>query len=94
MSTRRGRTIRIFLEVKCDFRSLFLFDSVILGFLTILKNCQASSTFQAVNSTWLLRCQRHVRPLFEMKWKPRAFCRISTGDSDILSSCDMNDEHV
>ena len=24
----------------------------------------------------------------------RAFSRVSTGDSDILSSCDMNDEHA
>ena len=38
--TRRGRTIRTLLEVKWEFRSLFLFG--ILGFLTILKNCQAS----------------------------------------------------
>ena len=29
----------------------FLFDTVILGFLPILKNCQASSKFEAVNST-------------------------------------------
>ena len=82
------------LEVKWEFRSLFLYDTVILGFLTILKNCQASSTFEAVNSTWLSNCQRHVTPLFEMKWRPSAFCRVSAGDSDILSSCDMNDEHA
>ena len=82
------------LEVKWEFRSLFLFDTVILGFLTILKNCQVLSTFEAVNSTWLSSYQRDVRPLFEMKWRPRAFCRLSTGDSDILSFCDMNDEHA
>ena len=82
------------LEVKLEFRSLFLFDTVIFGFLTILKHCQASSKFEAVNSTWLSTCQRHVRPIFEMKWRPRAFSRVSTGDSDILSSCDMNDEHA
>ena len=29
-----------------------------------------------------------------MKWRPRDFSRVSTGDSDILSSCDMNDEHA
>ena len=67
------------------FRYLFLFDKVILGFLTILKNCQASSKFEAVNSTWLSSCQRHVRPIFEIKWRPRAFSRVSTGDSYILS---------
>ena len=67
---------------------------MILGFLTILKNCQASSKFEAVNSTWLSSCQKHVRPIFEMMWRPRAFSRVSTGDSDILSSFDMNDEHA
>ena len=86
-------TIRTLLEVKWEFRPLFLFDTVILGFLTILKNCQASSKFEAVNYTWL-SCKRHVRPLSEMKWRPRAFCRVPTGDSYILSSCDMNDEHA
>ena len=82
------------LEVKWEFRSLFLFDSVILGFLSILKNCQASSKFEAVNSTWLSRCQRHVTPNFEMKWTPRAFSTVSTVDSDILSSFDINDEQA
>ena len=67
---------------------------MILGFLNILKTCQALSKFESVNSTWLSSCQRHVRPIFEMKWRRRAFSRVSTGDSDILSSSDMNDEHA
>ena len=75
-------------------RGSLSFDTVILGFLTIFKNCQASSTFEAVNSTWVSSCQRDVRTLFVMRWRPRTFCRVSTGDSDILSSCDMNDEHA
>ena len=33
----RGRKIQTLLEVKWEFRSLFLFDTVLLGFLTILK---------------------------------------------------------
>ena len=82
------------MEVKWEFRSLFLFDTVILGFLIILKNCQARAKFEAVNSTWFCISQRHVRPIFEMKWRPRSFSRVCTGDSDILSSCDMNDEHA
>ena len=86
--------IQTLLEVKWEFRSLFLFDTVILGFLTIFKNCQASSKFEGVNPTWLSSCQRHVRPIFETKWRPRVFSRVSTGDTDILSSCDMNDEHA
>ena len=82
------------LELKWEFRALFLFDTVILGFLSILKSFQASSKFEAVNSTWLSSCQRHVRSPFEMRWRPRAFSRVSTGDSDILSHCDVNDEHA
>ena len=35
MLTRRGRKIQTLLEVKWEFRSLFLFDTVILGCLTI-----------------------------------------------------------
>ena len=89
----RGRTIRTLLEVKWEFRSLFLFDTEILRFLTVLEKCQASSKFEAVKSPCLSSCQRHVRPHFEMKWRPTAFCRVPTGDSDIVSSCDMNDEH-
>ena len=73
---------------------VFIFVTVILGFLTILKNCQALSKFETVNFTWLSSCQRHVRPIFEMKWRPRDFSRVSAGDSDILSSCDVNDEHA
>ena len=41
--------------------------------LTILKNSQASSKLEAVNSTWLSICQRHVRPISEMKWRPSLF---------------------
>ena len=50
------------LEVKWESRSLFLFDTVILGFLTILKNCQASSKFEAVNSTWLSNVKGMLGP--------------------------------
>ena len=82
------------LEVKWVFGSLFLFDTEIFGFLTIFKNCQASLKFEAVYSTWLSSCQRHVRPLCEMKCRPRAFGSFSTGDTDILSCCGMNDEHA
>ena len=77
-----------------DSKYHFLFDTVILGFITIFKNCQASSTFEAVYSTSLSSYQRDVRPLFEMRGRPRAFSSVSTGDSDIVSSCDMSDEHA
>ena len=87
-------TIRTLLEVRSDTEDHFLFDTVILGYLTIFKNCQASSSFEAAHSTWPSMCQSDVRPLFDLRWRHRAFCRVSTGDSFILSSCDMNDEHA
>ena len=80
--------------MRSDTEDHFLFDTVILEFLTIYKNCQASSTFEAVNSTWLSSSQRDVRPVFEMRCRSRAFGRVSKGDSDILSSCYMKDEHA
>ena len=70
----------------------FLVGTVLLGFITIFKKCQASSTSEAVNSVCLSWWQNDVRPLVEMRWWPRAFCRFFTGDLDILSSFDMNDE--
>ena len=42
------------LEMRSDTEDHFLFDTVILGLLTIFKNCQALSPFEAVNSTWPL----------------------------------------
>ena len=39
----------------------------ILGFLSIFKKSQPSSSFEALNSTCLLRCQRDVRPPVEMR---------------------------
>ena len=76
----------------CGTKGHFLVGTVILGLLTIFKNCQALSTFEALEFTSLSRCQRDVNPLVHMRWRPRAFCRVSTGDSDIFSSCDMKDD--
>ena len=84
--------MRTLLEVRCETEGHFQVGAVILRFLTILKKCQASSTFATLNSACLSMCQRYMRPLVEMMWTPRAFCRVFTVDSDILSSCDMNDE--
>ena len=81
-------------EVRRETEGHFLFGTVILGFLTIFKKCQASSAFEALNSASLSKCQREVRPLVEMRWRPWAFCKVSTGDSDKLSSCDMKDDPV
>ena len=40
----------------------------------------------------LSRGQRDVRPPVQMRRKPIAFSRVSTGDSDMPSSCEMKDE--
>ena len=70
----------------------FLVGTVILGFLSIFKKSQASSPYEALNSMCLSRGQRDVRPPVQMRWKTMAFSRVSTGDSDIPSSCEMKDE--
>ena len=92
ISTRLGRTIQMLLEVSCGTEGHFLVCRVILGFLTVFKKCQASSVFEALKSASLSSCQMDVRPLVQMRWRTRALCWVSIGDSDILSSFDMKDE--
>ena len=70
----------------------FLFGTVILGLLSIFKKSQASSPYEALNSMCLSRVERDVRPLGQMRQKPTDFSRVSTGDSDMPSSCEMKDE--
>ena len=64
---------------------------VILGFVSIFKKSQALPPFEALNSAWLSRCQKDVRPPVQMRQGPGAFSKVSTGDSDIPSSCEMKD---
>ena len=70
----------------------FLFGTVILGLLSIFKKSQASSPYESWNSVCLLRVQRDVRHPVQMRRKPVALSRVSTGDSDMPSSCEMKDE--
>ena len=92
ISTRLGRAIWTLFEVRRKTKGPFLVATVILGFLSIFKKSQATSPFEALNSACLSRCQRDVRPPVQMRRRSRAFSRVSTGDSDITSSCEMNDE--
>ena len=69
----------------------FLFATVILGFLTIFKRSQASSPFEALSSACLSRCQRDVSPPVKVRRGPSSFSSVSTGYSDIPSSCEMKD---
>ena len=70
----------------------FLIGTVILGFLSNLKKSKASSPFEALNSVCLSRCQSDVIPPVQVRRRPTTFSRVSTGDSDISSSCDMKYE--
>ena len=70
----------------------FLVGTVILGVLSIFKKSQASSPYEALNSVCLSGDQKVVRPPVQMRQKPIAFSRVSTGDSDMPSSCEMKDE--
>ena len=77
------------LEVRQETKFHFLFDTVILGILSIFKKSQASSPYEALNSVCLSRVPRDVRPPVQMTRKPMAFSRVSTGDSDMPSYCEM-----
>ena len=70
----------------------FQFGTVILGLLSIFKKSQASTPYEAFNSVCLSSVQRDVRTPVQMRRKPMAFSMVSTGDSDMPSSCEMKDE--
>ena len=53
---------------------------------------QASSPCESLYSVCLSKGERNVRPPFQMRRTPMAFSRVSTGDSDMPSSCEMKDE--
>ena len=91
ISTRLGHAIRMLLDMRQDTECPFLVATVILVFLSIFKKSQASSPFEALNSVCLSRYQRDVRPPVQMSRGPRAVSRVSTGYSDIPSSCEMKD---
>ena len=80
------------LEVRRETKHPFLVGTVILGFLSIFKKSQASSPFEVLNSALLSGYQRDVRPPVQMRQSPKAFCRVSTGDSHVPSSREMKGE--
>ena len=84
--------MRTLVEVTQETEVHFLVGRVILEFLSIFKNVQASSSYEALKSMCLSRGQRVVRPHVQMRQTLTAFSRVSTGDSDIPSSCDMKHE--
>ena len=92
ISLRLGSAIGMLLEVRRETQCPFPVATVILGFLSFLKKSQASSPFEALNCECLSRCQRDVIPPVQMRRRLTAFSRVSKGDSDIPSSCDMKHE--
>ena len=87
-----GGKIQRFLEVTREAKLPLLVGTVILVFLSIFTNSQASSPFEALNLVHLSKSQMDVRPSVQKKMRTLAFSRVSTGDSDIPSSCEMKDE--
>ena len=89
---RLGRKIRTLLEVSQKTKAHFLVGTVILGFLSIFQKSQSSSPFEALNSVCLSRYHSDVIPPIQMRRRTMDFSRVSTGDSDIPSSCEMKHE--
>ena len=87
-----GRKIQTLLEVSRESKLPILVGTVILVFLSLLKKSQASSPFEALNPGHLSKSQMDVRPSVQKRLRTMAFSRVSTGDSDNPSSCEMKDE--
>ena len=73
-------------------KRLLLVGTVILVFLSIFTKSQASSPFEALNSAQLTKSQMDVKPSLQKRLRTMAFPRVSTGVSDMPSSCEMKDE--
>ena len=80
------------LEVSREAKLPLLVGTVILVFLSIFTKSQASSPFEALNSAHFSKSQMDVRPFLQKRLRTMAFSRVSTGDSDIPSPCEMKDE--
>ena len=91
-SLRFGRAIGTPLYLSLGTQVPFPGATVILGFLSVFNGIQASSPSEALNSKFLSNFQRHVRPPVEMRRGTTAFSKVSTGDSDIPSPCEIQDD--
>ena len=92
ISTRHGRVIWTLLDVSRETEGPFLVARRILVFLSIFNKSQASSPFEALNSAHLSKSQVDVRASVQKRMRTIAFSKVSTGNSDIPSSCEMKDE--
>ena len=80
------------LEVSREAKRPLLVATVILVFLSIFTKSQATSPIEALNSAHLSNSQMDVRPSVQKRLRIMAFSKVSTGDSDMPSSCEMKDE--
>ena len=86
------RKIQTLLGVRREAKLPLLVGTVILVFLSIFTKTQALVPFEALNSSHLSKSQMDVRPFVQKRLRTMDFSRISTGNSDIPSSCEMKDE--
>ena len=87
-----GRKIQTLPEVRREAKRPLLVDTLILVLLSIFMKSQASTRFEALNSVHLSNSQMDVRPSVQKGLRTMDFYRVSTGDSDIPSSCEMKDQ--
>ena len=87
-----GRKIQMLLEVNRQAKCPLLVGTVILVFISIFTKSQALSPFEALISAQLSKSQIDMRPCVQKILRTLAFSGVSTGDSDIPSSCEMKDE--
>ena len=86
------RKIQTLLEVSREAKRPLLVGTVILVFLSIFTKGQALSPFEALNSAHLSKSQMDVRHSVQKRLRTMAFSIVSTGESDIHSSCEMKDK--
>ena len=87
-----GKKIQTLLEVSQEVKRPILVGTVILVFLSIFTKSQELSPFESLNSVQLSKSQMDVRNSVKNWLRTMAFSRVSTGDSDIPSSCEMKYE--
>ena len=87
-----GRKIQTLLDVRQEAIRPLLVGTVILVFLSIFTKSHSLSPFEALNSAHLSKSQMDEKPSLQKRLRAMAFSMVSTGDSDIPSSCEMKDE--
>ena len=87
-----GRKIQTLLKLSQEAKRPLLVSTVISVFLSIFTKSQASSPFEALNSAHLSKSQMDLMPSVQKSWTTMVFSSVSTGDSDIPSSCEMQYE--